>query len=523
MCLDICCMLLQVIALVNGMKLLVQSSFDRCLKSSSITKELHKCVDFEDKIDLTTAVLQNLYRCKQYQTIATFKPKNAVESYLVCDSMRRCNLPLKETIDYIKTEIIIHDCDFLRLLYATLCKDISILYDIKKTNVTYTWEYWIVLCSLVESVDDFTKFKNHPWVPLGIAFAVVTRNFKIESIDALLKSLYTWQTCFPSMLIYILNLMNGIALESEEIFKSPYLSSFADILANEFSKLEDTSSVQTLAMQLSLEDPTHPNTKVAQAVYYSSKSMNLKSIQLLTSSTEDKMSSLAYLLLGHEYFQFGNYKKAVNCYLKVTKLNNKDVRGWAAIADTYFSMNLFNQAIRYYIECTFIYNKDAYVYSQLGCCFGKLNNFKKCYDNVLISWNLCPSPETCLALYKAAKQSGLASIKVFDILKSAFIEYPDALEFNLLLELVEHAIEYDEIVLAKQVFETAQLKAGWMNQNKLKSIYNRLDMPNKSIDNTKSPIRYEPVMNNDELMDSSLCLETPTRHPSRFTHYELGS
>eukprot|EP00835_Amoeboradix_gromovi_P001863 NODE_95_length_21460_cov_0.300220.p2 type:complete len:509 gc:universal NODE_95_length_21460_cov_0.300220:12674-14200(+) len=507
------------------MKRLTQSCFDRCLPTALVTQDLHHVEKIEVNLPISTIHLQNLFYCKQYHAIANYSPTSDVEAYIVAYCKYKINNPLKHVLNFIKEQMITRDCDFLRMLYAQIASDLPILIDLQSSEVSYTWHYWYILSLLVNKITDLDRLKNHPWYPIGLAYTTITRNIKVnefEIFNSLLKSDFT------DILFYILQLIYNMPntprlVETTSLSNSPYLPDFAHIISNELSKLDDLESTHSLAMQLSLEDPLNPNTKVAQAVYYSLKNMNLKSVELLTTAIEIDPSPLAFLLLGHEYFQFGNYKKAVNCYLNVIKLNKIDVRGWAAVGDVYFSMGLFEQAIRYYSESAQITQKDGYIYMQLGNCFEKLENPQMWYNSVLRAWELQSSSTTTLALYKSAKAYGLDPVKVFQILKNAFNQDSTSLDFSLLEELIEYCIYYKELEFGTVVYKVAKQQAGWINQSKLNEIQSKLESKpvTRSFDN--SSIRNAVPSAYSDNNHSSACDETPTRNNRQeFGYYELG-
>ena len=508
---------------------IVQDCFDRFMPTALITQELHRIDTIEAQIPLSTVYLHNLLSNHQYNIIASYVPTTNAEAYITGYAKSKLNIPLKQVLNYIKDEMIQRDCDYLRLLYANIAKDINVLIDLKHSPVTYTWEYWHVFSELLNDLNDLNPLIKHVFYPIGFSYTLVHRHIKSSNdnhIETVLLSLQAYNTDFPNILFFILQLQHGKNpsqyLENEPISSNIYMPDYAHIIANELSKQDDLESVQSMTMQLSLEDPINSNTKVVQAIYYSLKNMNLKSIELLTSAVNNKPSALSYLLLGHEYFQFGNYKKAVNLYLRVIQLNKKDVRGWAATGDVYFSMGLFEQAIRYYSECSTINQKDAYIYTQLGNCYEKLDNPQMWYKSTLAAWEIESTSETSLALYKAAKSYGLEATRVFEILKNAYCQHPNTLEFLLLVELIEYAIESNEIVFAKQVYRVAKEQSGWMHQSKLTEISAKLAMRQPVIAVENSPIRNEELEEYSDNQNSSACEETPTRNRPVFGYYELG-
>ena len=503
----------------------VQACFDRCMSTAFITKELHGIDALESELSLSTIYLQSLVNCKQYHTIANYTPTSDVEAYLVAYAMSQLNLPLKSILDFIKEQMIERDCDYLRLLYAKVAKDIQVLIDLKSSHVSCTWEYWHIFSLLMTDIHDFHNLKSHSWQIIGLAYTLVIRNIKSNRTTDIITNLHSFSSSFPSILLYILNLQNGnISSFDDSISNNPYLSDFVHIIANELSKLDNNAAVLSLCMQQSLEDPIHPNTKIVQAIYYSMKNMNLKSIEILTSAVENpNCSSLAHLLLGHEYFQFANYKMAVTQYLQVVRMNKKDVRGWAAIGDVYFSMGLFEQAIRHYSECATINQNDAYIYTQLGNCYEKLEIPQMWYKSVMASWKLEAAPETTLALYKSARSFGLEPRQVFDILKNAFIQNELSLEFPLLVELIEYAIQFQDVGFGRQVYGVAKEQSGWMHQSKLTELGSKLAMRQMPRAVENSPIRHESIAEYSDQNHSSVCEETPTRmNRQTFGHYELG-
>eukprot|EP00834_Sanchytrium_tribonematis_P006999 NODE_576_length_5827_cov_0.654853.p1 type:complete len:511 gc:universal NODE_576_length_5827_cov_0.654853:2712-1180(-) len=503
----------------------VAMSFDLTLESSIITQELNSISEINRDLKFSTIYLQNLIQTNDYATVANYDPSNAVESYLTIKCKIFSKYPKKLITNYLKNEIIERDCDFLRLLYCDISRDIQILKDLKKSNITYCWEYWVLFISLIEDISDLEILKSHKFYPIAVGYAGVTRNLKILNIEAILAALQEFKIDFTDTILILLEFIyNKVDRldDREQILNSKYLSDFSHYLCNELSKKDDVDGIQMLSMQLSLEDPLHFGTLITQAIYYSLKDMNLKSIELFQKSLGYQPTVLANLLLGHEYFQFGNYKKAVNCYLNVVKLNRLDVRGWASLADTNLSMGLFDQAIRYYSECAKINQDDPYIYKSMGDCYEKLENPQMWYQSTLSAWKLSPTGENTLALYQSAKAFGLGNLKVYEILKKAFLEDSSSLEFSLLVELVDHAILASEIAFAKNIFNVAKDQAGWMHQAKLIELESKLSFrPQPDVQH--SPIRNKPVISDySDQYEASVCNETPTRGGSQSFGFELG-
>ncbi|WUR03423.1 cell division cycle protein 23-like protein [Vairimorpha necatrix] len=287
--------------------------------------------------------------------------KNFMRNYALFLNKKKQNLKIKSEYS---------DDDFLLYLIGLVKKDINILFEVVKRQ-PYFWDAYVAIIDLCtdENVPDVDgPLSDYFYMTLFVKKQITKKSFLLKKDFLNLKG---------AVLYY-----KREYKEALEVFKkcdefSDYLDLFSNILyINKDIFLYDVS------YKLINMNRYKPETLCCIANTYSFKKNHHKAIEYYNLCTNLLPCSMYFTLLGHEYIELKEYKKAIESYTKSIRLCINDYRGWYSLGKVYELLNMTETSLFYYKKSLEYKKDDTLIWLSLGNVYINLQMYEdgiKCF------------------------------------------------------------------------------------------------------------------------------------------------
>lgn len=359
---------------------------------SFFVRGLYRTIDFLNKIKIDIPPLKILFSPTdvQYTVYMNLKEYFIAYNLLLCDEskiftdtiifctccgnlknfMRNYALFMHKKGNPVKINTKNCNDDFLLYLVGLVNKDINVLLEVVNKQ-PYFWDAYLAIIDLVtsETVPDITgPLSEFFYMKLFVKKQIYKKTFKLRDEYSNLKG----------AVLYYRREFN----KAQKIFEgcnvySEYLDLHSNILY-----IKKDPCVYDIAYKLINMNRYRAETFCCIANTYSFKKVHNKAIEYYTVCTKLSPCSIYFTLLGHEYLEMKEYKKAIESYTESLRISEDDYRGWYSLGKVYEVLNMIETSLFYYKKAVEYKKDDTLVWLSLGNVYITLQLYEdglKCF------------------------------------------------------------------------------------------------------------------------------------------------